>query len=180
MGIRLKGARTMIECTCPNCGRILKIRDEYAGRWGRCNYCHARVLAPARPISQVVQKVFKDAENSGMRLTDVTDANTHWMLVRTSGRVEPGLVYVFHRLIDAREALLGVSCIHVAEDSGALISTEAITFGCYELNDGNYEAVVCGEELRPELYEEAVRSFTRHRGKPKYQRAPTVHRPVQT
>ncbi len=168
----------MVECRCTNCGRLLRIRDEYAGRWGRCNYCQARVLAPARAPSEFIHKVYKDMDNRGTRLTDLTDAQTHWTLLRTTGRVEAGLVAVFPRMIDAREALLGVDCIHVAEDSGCLIATEPIVFGHYELNDGSHEAVICAEGLQPVHFEQAVRSFTRHRGKPRFQRALTVHRSV--
>lgn len=164
----------MITHTCPNCGRILRIRDQYGGQWGKCKYCQGRVLAPLPSSTGIERKVYKELDNRGTRLFDVVDANAHWAVLKAQHRTEPGLVHGFSRLIDAHEALLALPCVHVAEDSNRLICTEPLTFGYYELNDGTYEGVLCGQTLSQELYELATQSFDRHRGRRKYERAPSA------
>lgn len=163
----------MITHACPNCGRLLQIRDEYGGKWGRCKYCQGRVLAPTLTISGIERKVYREIDNQGTRLLDVVDANAHWAVLKVQHRVEPGLVYGFMRLIDMQESLLALPCIHVADDSGGLICTEPLTFGYYELNDNSYESVLCGQGLTQELYDLAVQSFERHNGRRKFARAPS-------
>lgn len=37
----------MIQITCPNCGKELAIPDQFAGQFGRCNYCGARLAVPS-------------------------------------------------------------------------------------------------------------------------------------
>ena len=39
----------MIELTCDNCGSVLRLGDEFAGRSGRCPDCHAMVTVPEAP-----------------------------------------------------------------------------------------------------------------------------------
>ena len=168
----------MIAYTCPNCGRLLRIREEYAGQWGRCKYCNGRVLAPAQTNSGMHHHVFKEVDNRGTRLEDVADANAHWTVLKALHREEPGLVHGFDRLLDAHEALAAIPCIHVAEDSGRLICTEQLSFGYYELNDQTFEAVLCGAALTRELFELAVHSFDRHRGRRKYERPPGAVSPI--
>lgn len=36
-----------IQVTCPN-GHDLKVKDKYAGKTGRCPFCHEKVLVPKR------------------------------------------------------------------------------------------------------------------------------------
>ena len=44
----------MIEYTCPNCSRVLRIPEEHAGTAGRCNHCGEKISVPqiAEPITE--------------------------------------------------------------------------------------------------------------------------------
>jgi len=43
------------------------------------------------------------------------------------------VIYTFDSAESTREALLELPCIHIAEDSGNLISDEALNYGYYEV-----------------------------------------------
>jgi len=81
-------------------------------------------------------------------------------------------MHKFAREEDARAALLALPCIHVASDSGKLICTQVLIFGYYKQTDGQYEAVICGDELPLELWEQAKTSFAKHGGRLKNELAP--------
>ena len=76
----------------------------------------------------------------------------------------PLLVQSFESEKDAREALLELPCIHVAEDSKKLVCSEVLIFGCYPTEQGKYEALVCGDDLTYALWQQAKESFARHGG----------------
>ena len=42
----------MIECLCPNCGKLLRVPDEYAGKEGKCGHCETALMVPA-PANQM-------------------------------------------------------------------------------------------------------------------------------
>jgi hypothetical protein len=81
-------------------------------------------------------------------------------------------MHKFAREEDARAALLELPCIHVASDSGKLICTQVLIFGYYKQTDGEYEAVICGPDLTPNLWEQARASFAKHGGRLKNELAP--------
>ena len=41
-----------IEFVCPSCGRALKLRDEAAGKRGRCPHCKAVITVPENAVSE--------------------------------------------------------------------------------------------------------------------------------
>ncbi len=41
-----------IEFTCPTCGKVLKLRDEAAGKRGRCPYCKGVITVPESPMDE--------------------------------------------------------------------------------------------------------------------------------
>lgn len=168
-----KGAHAMIEYVCPNCGRNLQIRDEFAGRWGRCNYCKGRILAPVHRPSTLTHRTYKDADNRGIRLESAADANAHWSVVHSHQREEPCVIFGFEQRCHGHDALLALDYMVEAEDTKEVISLAALTFGYYELNDGTYEAVVCGATLTPEQWQHAVEQFARHHGRKKRIHPPT-------
>jgi hypothetical protein len=77
---------------------------------------------------------------------------------------DPFVLYTFDTAEKARAALLELPCIHVAEDSQKLIATEVLTFGYYPTDEGKYEAIICGDDLSHELWEQAKASFSKHGG----------------
>lgn len=125
-------------------------------------------------------KSFNEKDNMGTRQDSLSLANSYWMARNVSQKFEPYVLYTFEKENDAREALLDLDCIHVAKDTGNLICTETLTFGYYSTDDGTYEAIVCGEDLRYELWETAKESFARHNGKRKNDQEPEKRSKPQT
>ena len=41
-----------IEFACPTCGKVLKLRDEAAGKKGRCPYCKEVITVPEASLAQ--------------------------------------------------------------------------------------------------------------------------------
>lgn len=52
----------------------------------------------------------------------------------------------------------------MAQDSKRLICTDVLNFGYYQRDDGKYEAILWGDELTHELWEQAKMSFSKHGG----------------
>jgi hypothetical protein len=111
---------------------------------------------------------FKEKDNHGTRHDTESTALAYWAL-EFPRRGDPFVIYVFNCEKDARDALLELPCIHVAEDSGKLICTEVLNFGHYQGADGQYRAVISGGDLTHELWEQAKASFIKHGGQPKGQ-----------
>ena len=110
---------------------------------------------------------FTEKDNRGTRHDRLSLATTYWMARMTSPKKDPYVMYVFDQASDAEAALLELPCIHVAQDTKALICTEVLTFGYYKREDGKYEALICGDDLTHELWEQAGASFAKHGGKRK-------------
>lgn len=116
---------------------------------------------------------FADKDNLGTRHSTSDDAIAYWAGARMGmSRKDPFVLFSFDREEDAKRALLELPCIHVASDSKKLICTETLIFGCYEIG-GGYEAIICGDDLSVELWEQATESFTRHGGRRKNDLEPT-------
>lgn len=112
-------------------------------------------------------KSFTEKDNMGTRHDTLSIANAYWSARMTSPKKDPFVVFTFDADKDAREALLELSCIHVAQDSQKLICTEVLIFGYYPTQQGTYEAIVCGDELTHNLWEQAKVSFAKHGGQRK-------------
>lgn len=100
----------------------------------------------------------------GMRQDTMSQATAYWMARMQSPKKDPYVMYTFEDQKAARAALLELPCIHEGENQ-ELICTEVLIFGCYQRQDGIYEAIVCGDELTHELWKQANESFTKHGGK---------------
>jgi uncharacterized paraquat-inducible protein A len=72
----------MISVTCAN-GHCLRLNDKYAGKSGRCPYCHVRVEVPANDgafedeVLKIVgsPSIHDGVEASQKSWTDVTDSS---------------------------------------------------------------------------------------------------------
>jgi len=115
---------------------------------------------------------FTEAQNLGTRHDRIEKATTYWMARVTNPRKAPYTMYLFDRGEDARAALLELPCIHEARDTGNLICTEVLTFGYYANEKGVYEALVCGDDLSYESWEQAKAAFEKHGGRLKNDLAP--------
>ena len=116
--------------------------------------------------------------NRGMRQDTMSQATAYWMARMGSPKKDPFVMYTFSDQNEARAALLELPCIHEGEDK-KLICTEVLIFGCYQRQDGIYEAIVCGDELTHELWEQAKASFTKHGGNRKNDLEPEKRAPSQ-
>lgn len=110
---------------------------------------------------------FKERDNRGTRHDSLDLATTYWVARISSPKKDPFVMYTFNNAEDAQNALLELPCIHLAEDTKNLICTEVLIFGFYSTNEGKYEAVICGDDLTPELWQKAKDSFGKHGGKRK-------------
>ena len=110
---------------------------------------------------------FKEKDNRGTRHDRLSLATSYWTARMPSPKKDPFVMYVFDQASDAEAALLELPCIHVAQDTKALICTEVLIFGYYQREDGKYEALVCGDDLTHELWEQAQASFAKHGGQRK-------------
>ncbi|PKM78856.1 MAG: hypothetical protein CVU88_08810, partial [Firmicutes bacterium HGW-Firmicutes-13] len=118
---------------------------------------------------------FTENDNMGTRQDTMDQAVTYWMARNINQKFRPYVLYVFDEESNAREALLELDCIHIAEDTGNLICTETLIFGYYRRDDGKYEAIVCGDDLTHELWSAAKDSFAKHGGQRKNDQEPEKH-----
>jgi HEAT repeat protein/uncharacterized protein YndB with AHSA1/START domain len=111
------------------------------------------------------KELFYEKDNLGTRQDTTEKAISYWKGRRWQAKKEPDpfVLYTFKTEKDAKAALLELSCIHEAKDTGNLICTETLDFGYYNLGS-EYEAIICGVDLSHELWEIANASFAKHGG----------------
>jgi hypothetical protein len=120
-------------------------------------------------------KSFNERDNKGTRHDSLGIASSYWMARISSPKKDPFVMYTFDNDEDARKAFLELPCIHIAQDSQKLICTEVLIFGYYPTEQGKYEAIICGDDLTYELWQQAKESFTRHGGNRKNDLEPEKH-----
>lgn len=118
---------------------------------------------------------FTEKDNRGTRHDALEMATAYWVARMSSPKKDPFVMYTFDNEKDAREALLELPCIHVAEDSRKLICSDVLIFGYYPTEQGKYEALVCGDDLTYELWQQAKESFGKHGGRRKNDLEPEKH-----
>jgi hypothetical protein len=143
----------------------------------------AQVLQPA--IAEVTYagrarlSVTVGHRNRGTRQDTFDMAKAYWMVRMSSKKKDPFVLYVFSSDQNARAALLDLPCIHEGDDK-ALCCSEVLTFGYYAAQvdgkeDGSYQAIICGDDLTYELWEQAKASFAKYGGQRKNDLEPTKH-----
>lgn len=129
------------------------------------------------PRSQVS---FTEKDNLGTNYDTTSRGESYWSSRMIQGHEYPFVIYYFDNEKNAREALLELPCIHVAQDSLKLICTEVLDFGYYPARDGAYAAFICGNDLTHDLWEQARTSFAKHNGTLRNEQEPEKHStPVQ-
>ena len=124
--------------------------------------------------------ILLEKDNMGTRLDTKDLAIAYWMHERKNmERKDPFLLYVFDNMDQAKSALLKLSCIHIAEDSNNLICTEPLIFGYYSISD-SVEAMICGDDLTIDLWEEAKLNFEKFGGKVKNIQKPSAEKQLKT
>jgi len=128
---------------------------------------------------QMITTRFGEKDNLGIRMRSMSEADSQKVKSgpfekRAQQSSEPYLRYLFVSAEDARDALLGLNFIHEAEDTGNLICTEPLSFGCYRLTNGKYEAYIGGLQLTLPLWKAARESFAVHNGRIKNEQRPNA------
>lgn len=123
---------------------------------------------------------FTEKDNLGTRHDSKSISLAYWMGERMNlTRKDPFVMFTFKNEEFAQAALLELPCIHIAKDSQKLICTERLIFGYYAIDDV-YEAILCGDALTVELWEQARESFSRYGGEKKNELAPQKHLSQET
>jgi hypothetical protein len=117
-------------------------------------------------------KRYTEKDNKGTRHETLDQAANYWVARNVHQKFDPFALYVFDKQTDATQALLELDCMHAAEDTGKIVCTETLIFGCYQRDDGKYEAIVCGDDLSIEVWESARMSFSKHGGVKKNEQKP--------
>ncbi|MDM8541360.1 hypothetical protein QUF90_09745 [Desulfococcaceae bacterium HSG9] len=120
---------------------------------------------------------FFEKNNIGIRIRSMIEKSSQNLKIElfekeVRQQFQPYIRYLFANAEDARDALLGLNFIHEAEDTGNLICTEPLTFGCYRQQNGKHEAYIGGWQLTPRLWKAAKESFTVHNGLIKNEQRP--------
>jgi len=123
---------------------------------------------------------FFEKDNRAVRIHRLSQANALWAEHEKLRPTIPFLRYVFDTRLQAVEALLSITCIHQAEDTGHLICTEPIIMGCCRLIDGRYEVFLSGEQLNYKTWSEATEKFSLHLGQYRNQLRPETYERFKT
>lgn len=118
---------------------------------------------------------FYEKDNQAVRIHRFNQADDFWSEYEKRRAGVPFLRYVFDTHLQALEALLSVTCIHQAEDTGHLVCTEPITLGCYRMIDGRYEVFLAGDRLTYQTWSEATEKFSSHNGRYRHQLKPETY-----
>ena len=139
------------------------------------------------------KKVYKSSDNMGTTYTDYNKVNAAWqaqgMMLAKGNRItinfdngtskeviskgHPYICYTFSTEEAARKGLSSVSFIKTASDTNAFISLEILEFGYYETETpGKWEAIIWGENLTVEMFEESKNKFSEAGGLKKGERIP--------
>jgi len=131
-----------------------------------------RLFGGGTQSSQPHEKRYREKDNRGTRQETMNQAVNYWMGRNVQQKFDPFVLYVFDKEEEAKQALLELDCMHVAEDTGKVVCTETLIFGYYKRDDGKYEAIVCGDDLSIEVWESALVSFNKHGGVKKNEQKP--------
>lgn len=89
-----------------------------------------------------------EKDNHGTLQDTVQKADAYWFNRNFgTGKPEPYLLYAFKTADEAKKALTGIDFIHVAADTGMLISLKICHYGFYHTQSGHWEAFVGGGDL---------------------------------
>jgi hypothetical protein len=141
--------------------------------------------ADAMDTADATPKTYRQSDNKGTFQNTVSKASSYWMVQRPSQRNKPPfLLYTFSSEQSARSALLALSYIHVAQDTGNLICAYMMEYGYYAATEGEnsgglYEAIICGHDLTPQRFEETTAAFLQNGGVKKNDQPPTQTEPAR-
>lgn len=115
---------------------------------------NVRAHPPAVASAPTAARQWNAHDNVGTRYHDVAHASSAWATMHLT-TYTPVVIFYYPTLEAARHAMLQLPFIHEAADTGELIATEIIEFGCYLNEAGQGEAILCGKGLTLNVWQEA-------------------------
>lgn len=131
----------------------------------------------------VTKTSYFEKDNKGTRYETLGQASAYWIARMSNPKKDPFVLFTFNTKEEAHNALLDLSYIHLAEDSGKPICISVLQFGYYPIEyEGTtkYEAWVCGSELTHDMWQEAMEKFNKQGGKRKNDLEPERTAQIQT
>lgn len=114
--------------------------------------------------TQGTQQQWLEKHNKGTRQETESQATNFWIACNINQKFDPFILYIFTKEESARAALLELDCMHLAQDSRKIICSEVLIFGCYQIENGKFEAIVCGADLSNDIWNSARAAFLKHGG----------------
>jgi hypothetical protein len=130
-----------------------------------------------KPVDDPEGTKFTESQNMGTRHETFDEADLWWatMLLEDKG---PFLTYTFPTRDEAYAAILEVDYFHLAQDSGKIICSEPLIYGCFPFRDGGWSVEVAGRALSHERWTAARDAFLKHNGSCHTEKPPGSERPV--
>lgn len=113
------------------------------------------IQAAQRSIKPSTTSPWLAQDNLGTRYQDAAHARTVWLASHLT-TYTPVVIYHFPTLDAAHQAITQLSFIHEAADTGDLIATEVVEFGCFVNEDGQGEVMICGKGFTLNRWQEAM------------------------
>lgn len=157
------------EWKCPACGRV---NQNYVGT------CGCGQLKGA-PVSATSSGGLPEAKNMGSRQDTQSQATAYWLSRMGMSVKPPFALYTFANKASGEAALLELPFMQRASDTGKIICTRMMTYGCYAVTENNvpigtHEVLVSGSDLTLDEYNKAEEAFKKHGGKLKNHDAPSA------
>ena len=130
------------------------------------------INSSSKGIGSVVKSSVRENDNVGMRCETNSEGQAYFASLFTRD-AEPLIFYYFSSKNAAIKALLAISCIAIADDTGKLVSREVLTFGVFEVEPNMWGALLAGKSLTHALWSEAKNSFTQSGGTLRREEAPS-------
>jgi len=122
---------------------------------------------------------YMESDNRGTFQGDLRSATDYWNRRKALRKFEPFVLYEFPDVSDAVSALISLDFIKIAMDSEELICLKPLIYGYYELENGNYEVIICGEKLDEKMITKAEQVFKENHGKLINSKKPEIKKPFE-
>ncbi len=122
---------------------------------------------------------FTESDNRGTFQGNLKAATDYWNRRKALRKFEPFILYEFTDASEAVAGLMSLDYIKIAMDSEELICLKQLIYGYYELENGNYEVILCGEKLDEKMIAKAEQVFKENNGKLINSKKPEIKKPFE-
>lgn len=143
-----------------------------------CMHMFAQMPEEKKEEKKPTEKTYTEKDNLGTRQDSQSQATAYWLGERMQKQVKPPFtLFTVPSYAAGEQALLELPFFHKASDSGKLVCDRLMVFGLYEVTEngvstGEYEVLVCGNDLTLDEFNQAERALTKAGGKRKNSQAP--------